>query len=52
MAIRMLATCQGWPYPLIGSPQWKRSFSLGADKAQARLRASELLPETMPAGGR
>jgi hypothetical protein len=45
MAIRMLATCRGWPVTLIEPAQWKRAFGLGADKAQARLRASELLPD-------
>jgi hypothetical protein len=44
MAVRMLAACHGWPVTMIAPGQWKRVFSLSADKAQARLRASELLP--------
>ncbi len=45
MALKMLAACQGWPFTLVGPAQWKKTFSLGSDKGQARARASELMPD-------
>jgi hypothetical protein len=45
MAVKMLATCLGWPVTMIGAAQWKKGFALGPGKGQARLRARELLPE-------
>src|SRR5262245_48707584 len=26
MALKMLAVCNGWPFTLVGAPQWKRAF--------------------------